>query len=163
MPLSHAALLKALMAPKRRRRAPHRSHGMGLPICFPLAHGTGGRMRHRRRPTARMAVKGGRLVIVPHRKRRATTYRTHHRGGGFFGKIWEGIKKYGPTVIKYAAPALLKLAGAGGSMRRRRPAVRRRHHAGGRMHAMMKMLGHGGLLMPGGHGHGGSMIPLRSA
>ena len=162
--MTQASLLRALVAPRRRRPAARRRRtGHGLPMVMPHAMGTGGRLlllpshpNHRARPTRSKF----RIQTLRH---------PAHRGMGFFGDVWDGIKsvasKFGPRLID----AGLKRFGVG---MRRRPAVRRRRPAGGSMmprgsgtmrrsHVVRRRRHVGGLLYPGSHYGGSSMIPLR--
>ena len=156
--MTQASLLRALVAPRRAPARRRRRVGHGLPIKMPLAMiGTGGRL---------MLMSSSR----PHHRRAPARRRTtHHRGAGFFGDVWDGIKsvasKFGPRLID----AGLKRFGVG---MRRRPAVRRRRPAGGSMmprgsgtmrrsHVVRRRRHVGGLLYPGSHYGGSSMIPLR--
>ena len=131
-------------------------------MVMPLAMGTGGRLlllpshpNHRARPTRSKF----RIQTLRH---------PAHRGMGFFGDVWDGIKsvasKFGPRLID----AGLKRFGVG---MRRRPAVRRRRSGGSMMPVgsgtmrrsrVVRRRRHvGGLLYPGSHYGGSSMIPLR--
>ena len=157
-----------------RRRAPRRrATGRGIPMKFPLSHGTGGRlllMPYRRKHTRALHTVG----------RHAGPFkRLPRHGAGFWDDAWSGIKSVGSVVGPPLINLALKRFGLGGSMRRR-PAVRRRHASasGGAVHAMMRAMmaaprrrvhhrvHRGGLLYPGmprglGYARGGSMIPLR--